>query len=63
MSAIANLKLRALMELRLAHPDASLEELAELLSEELASSVSKSNVNHLFRSLHNLYLEEGGDAA
>lgn len=51
-------KLRHLAKLRLNHPDASLEELAELLSEELATTISKSNVNHLFRSLHALYEEE-----
>ncbi len=53
-------KSRALMKLRLAHPEASLGELAELLSEELSTTVSKSNVNHLFRSLEELYLQEGG---
>ncbi len=51
-------KLRLLSSLRLQHPDATLEELAEALSQELATTISKSNVNHLFRSLHSLYLEE-----
>lgn len=55
-------KSRALMKIRLAHPEASLGELAELLSEELSATVSKSNVNHLFRSLEELYLQEGGEA-
>lgn len=50
-SRIDNAKLKALMALRLKNPDASLKELAEMLSEELNASVSKSNVNHLFRSL------------
>lgn len=54
-------KARALMKLRLSHPEASLGELAELLSEELSATVSKSNVNHLFRSLEELYLQEGGE--
>ena len=53
-------KSRALMKLRLAHPEASLGELAELLSEELSATVSKSNVNHLFRALEELYLKDGG---
>ena len=57
---ITSPKLRILMGLRLAHEDATLEELAELLSEEIASTVSKSNVNHLFRKLHALYLEHHG---
>ncbi len=53
-----NPKLSALVSLRLSNPDASLSELSVLLSEELASAVSKSNVNHLFRYIHSLYLEE-----
>ncbi len=53
-----NPKKKALMELRLEHPDASLDELSELLSERLASSVSKSNVNHLFRNLLDEYEKE-----
>jgi DNA-binding protein WhiA len=54
---IDNPKLKALMKLRLAHPDLSLEELAGLLSEELATTISKSNVNHLFRYLHEEYIK------
>lgn len=54
-------KTQALAELRLAHPDASLGELAELLSEELSSTVTKSNVNHLFRAIEARYHEEGGN--
>ena len=53
-----NPKKKALMELRLEHRDASLDELREMLSERLASSVSKSNVNHLFRSLLSEYEQE-----
>ena len=53
-------KAEALMHLRLDHPEASLGELAEMLSEELSATVSKSNVNHLFRSLEDLYHEKGG---
>ncbi|OPZ32938.1 MAG: putative sporulation transcription regulator WhiA [Tenericutes bacterium ADurb.BinA155] len=52
---IDNPKLKALMKLRLDHEDATLDELADLLSEELTSSVSKSNINHLFRYLHSEY--------
>ena len=55
-------KMKALMRLRLARPDASLSELAELLSEEFSASVSKSNVNHLFRALDELYRASGGKA-
>jgi DNA-binding transcriptional regulator WhiA len=57
---ISNPKMRLLMELRLSHEDASLEELANLMSEELASTVTKSNVNHLFRAIHQKYEETHG---
>ena len=52
---IGNEKLKALMKLRLEHPDASLNELAHLLSEELNTTVSRSNINHLFRYLSEQY--------
>ena len=55
LSAFTNPKLDALMDLRLSHPDASLSELAELLSEELAAEVTRSNINHLFRKIHEEY--------
>ena len=53
-----NPKKKALMELRLEHKDASLDELRELLSEKLATTISKSNVNHLFRNLLEEYESE-----
>ena len=40
-----------LAELRIKHPEATLDELAELLSKALRVEVSKSNVNHILRSL------------
>nr|MCR5514183.1 DNA-binding protein WhiA [Bacilli bacterium] len=40
------------MELRVKNPDASLDELSKLLSEELNTEISKSNVNHLLRYVH-----------
>jgi cell division protein WhiA len=52
---IDNPKLKALMSLRLTHEDATLEELATLLSEQLACEISKSNINHLFRYLDEEY--------
>lgn len=55
LTRLASPKLEALCKLRLEHEDASLSELAELLSEELASEVTKSNVNHLFRKLEEIY--------
>lgn len=52
---IDNIKLRTLMRLRLEHEDATLGELADLLSKELNTTISKSNINHLFRSLDEEY--------
>ncbi len=51
-----NIKLGALMRLRLEHEDATLNELAELLTLELESPkpISKGNVNHLFIKLKEL---------
>lgn len=53
---IVNKKMRLLARLRLENESASLKELANLLSEQLNDNVSKSNVNHLFRAIHELYL-------
>ena len=52
---IANLKERELCKLRVANEAASLQELADLLSEKFKKPITKSNVNHLFRSIHALY--------
>ena len=54
-SYIDSEKLRTLMRIRLSHPDASMAELAVIMSEELSCTISKSNVNHLFRKLHEEY--------
>ena len=53
--AIENEKLKTLMRLRLEHPDSSLNEMAHLLSNELNTTISRSNVNHLFRYLKEQY--------
>ncbi len=55
---IENEKLKTLMKLRLEHPDASLNELAHLLSSELNTTISRSNINHLFRHLDEEYKKE-----
>lgn len=51
-----NEKLAALMNLRLEHEDATLSELADLLTEVLdnPTPISKGNVNHLFIKLRNM---------
>lgn len=52
---ITNKKMRILCGLRLSYESASMKELATMLSSELDEPVSKSNINHLFRSIHDLY--------
>ena len=52
---ITNLKERELCKLRLANEAASLQELAEMMSEMFKKPITKSNVNHLFRAIHELY--------
>lgn len=54
------LKLQELIVIRKAHPDASMSELSVLLSEELNTEISKSNINHLFRHLKEVYQNEKG---
>ena len=49
-----NNKEKILCMLRLENEELSMVELADLLSKELNTKVSKSNVNHLFRSIHQL---------
>ena len=58
LDEMENAKISIVADLRLANPSASMEEIAELLSEEIASEVSKSNVNHLFRAIHERYMAE-----
>lgn len=50
-TGIGNEKTLALCELRVKYPEASLDELADRLSSSLGHPVSKSNVNHILRSL------------
>ena len=52
---ITNLKERELCRIRLQNEAASLQELADILSEKFKKPITKSNVNHLFRSIHALY--------
>lgn len=51
---VMNLKQRELMKLRLENDDASLQELANLLSEKLDQPVSRSNIAHLFKAIHQM---------
>lgn len=55
LDTLTNRKMALLCKLRLENEQASLKELALLMGDILGFSVSKSNVNHLFRSIHELY--------
>ena len=52
---IRNTKVRELCKIRLENENASLNELANLLSEKLDKPITKSNINHLFRYIHEMY--------
>ena len=52
---ISNEKMRILCELRLENDSASLLDLSIMMSEKMKKDITKSNVNHLFRSIHELY--------
>lgn len=52
---LTNKKQALLCRLRLENEQASMQELADLMSDHLGDTVSKSNVNHLFRAIHQLY--------
>ena len=52
---LGNIKERELCHLRLANESASLQELADLMSEKFKKNITKSNINHLFRSIHAFY--------
>ena len=51
---IQNKKQKELMKLRLHHEDYSLIELANELSKITGNQVSKSNISHLFRAIHQM---------
>ena len=55
-----NQKKECLCLLRMENKEATLSELALMLSEEMGEEISKSNINHLFRSLHDLYIKLQG---
>lgn len=51
---IQNKKVKILMKTRLNHDDFTLFELSQEMTRELGEPVSKSNINHLFRTIHNM---------
>jgi len=60
LSNIVNEKVRLLCEIRLENDAASLQELSILISERMNKIITKSNVNHLFRTIHQLYERVNG---
>lgn len=52
---ISNEKQRLICKLRLENETASLLEIASLASKELNKVITKSNVNHIFRAIHQLW--------
>lgn len=55
LNNITNKKVRELCYLRLENEQASMNELKDLLNEKLNINITKSNINHLFRAIHDLY--------
>ena len=55
-----NPKKEMLCYFRLDNESASMSELAAMLSKEFGYTITKSNVNHLFRDLHELYVKLKG---
>ena len=58
---LGNIKERELCHLRLENEAASLQELADMMSERFKKVITKSNINHLFRSIHEFYLRFEND--
>ncbi len=54
---IENVKQKELMKIRLENEDLSLQEIADRLSEKMGVTISRSNVNHLFRAIHEKALQ------
>lgn len=54
---LGNEKVQLAIKYRMEMMSAPLEEIASLISVDLNKHVSKSNVNHIFRKLHERYLE------
>ncbi|MBE6136486.1 MAG: DNA-binding protein WhiA [Erysipelotrichaceae bacterium] len=54
---LGNQKVQLVIKYRLEMMSAPLEEIASLVSMDLNTHVSKSNINHIFRKLHERYLE------
>lgn len=58
LAGIGSKKVQVVASLRMEYTSRSLEEIAHMASEELKEEITKSNVNHILRRLHELYLKE-----
>jgi len=56
-SNLANKKIKYLCKLRLENETASLNELAELLSAKIGENITRSNIQHLFRTIKKLAMD------
>jgi DNA-binding transcriptional regulator WhiA len=60
LDSLPNIKMQLLASLRLKNDGLSMIELANILSKKLKQPVSKSNINHLFRSIKKLATQVRG---
>lgn len=55
---IGNKKTQLVASIRMEYISKPLDEIASMVSKELNEEVTKSNINHIFRRIHELYLKE-----
>ena len=55
---IGNKKTQLVASIRMEYISKPLDEIASILSKELNEEVTKSNINHIFRRIHELYIKE-----
>lgn len=55
---IGNKKTQLVASIRMEYISKPLDEIASILSKELNEEITKSNVNHIFRRIHELYIKE-----
>ena len=55
---IGNKKTQLVASIRMDYISKPLDEIASMVSKELNEDITKSNVNHIFRRIHELYLKE-----
>ena len=58
LEALGDKKTQLVASIRTEYISKSLGEIASMVSEELGVEVTKSNINHIFRRLHEMYLKE-----